>query len=301
MQVTVDALLAGARLDTALAKLAGVPRTRVAAAIRARHVLLNGIAAKSSETVTSGDRIDYEIDALPPLNARPESIPLEIVFEDQALLVVNKPAGMVTHPAHGAYSGTLVNALLGHVEDLPVGEGEEAPLRPGLVHRLDRDTSGLLVVAKTPRALELLGRAMQQRHISRRYVGIALGTVNPPSGTLTGGIGRDPRHRQRMAVREAGKHAVTHYRTLEPLRGATELAFELETGRTHQIRVHITALGYPLLNDPVYGHADHRVALPGQALHAGRLAFHHPLTGEPLVFEVDPPLEYAAAKELFRV
>ncbi|TAM74081.1 RluA family pseudouridine synthase [bacterium] len=301
MQVTVDTLLAGARLDTALAKLAGVPRTHVAKAIHAGHVLRNGVVAKGSDTVIGGDRIDYEIDAPPPLNARPESIPLEIVFEDQSLLVVNKPAGMVTHPAHGAYSGTLVNALLGHVADLPVGEGEEAPLRPGLVHRLDRDTSGLLVVAKTPRALELLGRAMQQRLISRRYVGIALGTVSPPSGSLAGGIGRDPRHRQRMAVREAGKHAVTHYNTLELLRGATELAFELETGRTHQIRVHIAALGYPLLNDTAYGHGDHRVALPGQALHAGRLAFRHPLTGEPLVFEVDPPLEYAAAKELFRV
>ncbi|TAM56191.1 RluA family pseudouridine synthase [bacterium] len=300
MQATVDALLAGARLDTALARLAGVPRTRAAAAIRAGTVRRNGALAKGSEIVLEGDHVDYEIGAPPPLAARAESIPLEILYEDDALLVVNKPAGMVTHPAHGAYSGTLVNALLGHVEALPVGQGAEAPLRPGLVHRLDRDTSGLLVVAKTPRALELLGRAMQQRLISRHYVGIALGTVSPPAGTLAGAIGRDPRHRQRMAVREAGKHAVTHYHTLEVLRGATELAFELETGRTHQIRVHIAALGHPLLNDSVYGHADRRVGLPGQALHAGNLSFRHPLSGEPLAFSVPPPLEYAAAKELFR-
>jgi len=300
VQVTIDPLLAGARLDTALAKLAGVPRTRAAAAIRAGHVLRNGVPAKSSEIVAAGDRIEYEIDAPPPLNARPETIPLDILYEDAELIVVNKPPGMVTHPAHGAYGGTLVNALLAHVGDLPVGRGEEAPLRPGLVHRLDRDTSGLLVVAKTPRALELLGRAMQQRRIARRYVGIALGTVTPPAGTLTGPIGRDPRHRQKMAVREAGKPAVTHYRTIEVLRGATELEFELETGRTHQIRVHIATLGYPLLNDPVYGHRDHRVALPGQALHAGWLSFRHPVSGEPLEFSVDPPVEYAAARELFR-
>ncbi|MDE2571568.1 MAG: RluA family pseudouridine synthase [bacterium] len=296
----MDAQLAGARLDTALAKLAGVPRTRAAAAIRAGRVLRNGEAVKGSESVAAGDRIDYEIEAPPALNALPEAIPLEIVFEDEHLLVVNKPAGMVTHPAHGAYRGTLVNALLGHVAGLPVGQGEEAALRPGLVHRLDRDTSGLLVVAKTPRALELLGRAMQQRRISRRYVGIALGVVAPASGTLTGPIGRDARNRQKMAVRANGKPAVTHYRTVEALRGATELAFELETGRTHQIRVHMAALGYPLLNDAVYGHPDRRVALPGQALHAGRLAFAHPISGVPLEFSLHPPAAYAAARELFR-
>ncbi|HVA37901.1 MAG TPA: RluA family pseudouridine synthase [Candidatus Dormibacteraeota bacterium] len=300
MRATVDPLLAGARLDTALAKLAGVARTRAAAAIRAGLVLRNGLPAKGSETVAEGDRIDYEIEPPPALNARPEAIPLDIVYEDAELLVVNKPPGMVTHPAHGAYSGTLVNALLAHVGTLPVGTGEEAPLRPGLVHRLDRDTSGLLVVAKTPRALELLGRAMQHRKITRRYVGIAVGTVTPPAGTVAGPIGRDQRNRQKMAVREGGKPAVTHYRTLEALRGATELAFELETGRTHQIRVHMAALGFPLLNDPVYGHADKRVALPGQALHAGSLSFRHPVTGEELTFAVDPPVEYAAARELFR-
>ncbi|MGH7757597.1 MAG: RluA family pseudouridine synthase, partial [Vulcanimicrobiaceae bacterium] len=222
-------------------------------------------------------------------------LPLDIVYEDAALIVVNKPAGMVTHPAHGARDGTLVNALLAHVASLP-GDA----VRPGLVHRLDRETSGLLVVAKTEPALRALGTAMQRRAIRREYLGLVTGIPDHVRGTIDGAIGRDPNHRLRYAVRADGKPAVTHYELRERLVHASELRFQLETGRTHQIRVHLAAFGHPVLGDHVYGKHDERVDLPGQALHAWRLELHHPETSEPLVFEIDPPAAYQRTREALR-
>ncbi len=245
--------------------------------------------------VAAGDVLDFVIPERPPLEAQPEEIALTIVYEDDALLIVDKPAGMVTHPAHGARDGTLVNALLAHSGSLPGN-----PLRAGLVHRLDRDSSGLLVVAKTNAALTALGKAMMARAIGRTYLGLVVGIPAHPRGTVDGALGRDPRDRLRYAIRPDGKPAVTHYAVREPLTGASELEFTLETGRTHQIRVHMAALGYPLLNDPVYGTVDPRVDLPGQALHAWRLAFRHPETGAPVAFEAAPPPDYVAARELLR-
>jgi 23S rRNA pseudouridine1911/1915/1917 synthase len=217
------------------------------------------------------------------------------VYEDDALLVVDKPAGMVTHPAHGARSDTLVNALLAHAPALP---GER--LRAGLVHRLDRDTSGLLLVAKTDAALTTLGRAMQRRYVQRVYRGIVVGVPADPEGTIRGAIGRDPRNRLKYAIRADGRPAVTHYELRETLRAAAELEFRLETGRTHQIRVHLAALGFPIFNDPVYGRPDPRTRLPGQALHAWRLAFRHPVNKRPLSFESAPPADYQATLALLR-
>jgi len=217
------------------------------------------------------------------------------VHEDDDVIVVDKPAGMVTHPAHGATSGTLINALLGYVRSLP---GDV--LRPGLVHRLDRDTSGLLVVAKTEQALSTLGKAMKARHISREYLGLVVGVPTHPKGTIDGNIGRDPHNRLKYTITAEGKHAVTHYEMRERLKDASELIFTLETGRTHQIRVHLAALGHPVLNDPVYGKTDPRFELPGQALHAWRLAFRHPRTAQQMEFQVDPPTEYTSAKQLLR-
>jgi 23S rRNA pseudouridine1911/1915/1917 synthase len=221
---------------------------------------------------------------------------LTIVYEDDAMVVVDKPAGMVTHPAHGAVDNTLVNALLAHAPRLP-GEA----LRAGLVHRLDRDTSGLLVVAKTEAALGTLGRAMQQRYITREYRGIVAGVPRESEGTIRGALGRDPRNRMKYAVRAEGKPAVTHYVLREAFGDAAELVFRLETGRTHQIRVHFAAFGYPIFNDPIYGRLDPRTQLPGQALHAWRLAFKHPVTKVPLDFESEPPPEYLATLEQLRV
>jgi 23S rRNA pseudouridine1911/1915/1917 synthase len=225
----------------------------------------------------------------------PESIPLDIVFEDETVIVVNKAAGMVTHPAHGAADGTLVNALLAHAGDLP-GDA----LRPGLVHRLDRDTSGLLLIAKTEAALGTLGRAMQARYIKREYRGIVVGIPRDREGTIRGPIGRDPRNRLKYAIRADGKPSVTHFATRELLRDAAELTFTLETGRTHQIRVHMAAVGNPIFNDPIYGKLDRRSALPGQALHAWKLAFKHPVTKEHLAFEVPPPAAYLETLEMLR-
>ncbi len=192
-----------------------------------------------------------------------------------------------------------LNALLAHVGSLPPPSGalsNDDAVRPGLVHRLDRDTSGLIVVAKTPQALSALGKAMKARYISREYLGLVCGIPPHAAGTLDGAIGRDPKNRLRRAVLADGKPAITHYEVRERLRNACEVLFRLETGRTHQIRVHMAALGHPILNDPVYGRSDPRFDLPGQALHAWRLALRHPRTGRDMEFAVDPPSEYAFAK-----
>jgi 23S rRNA pseudouridine1911/1915/1917 synthase len=293
---TVLSSEAGARCDVAIARVSGASRGAVALAIRAGDVKLNGTVPKPAMAVAEGDVLEFAIAVAEPLEALAEDISLDVIYEDDALLVVDKPAGMVTHPAHGARDGTLVNALLAHVWTPLPGE----PLRAGLVHRLDRDTSGLLVVAKTPEALGLLGKAMMRREIVRTYRGLVTGVPEHPRGTVDGALGRDPHNRLRHALRADGKPAVTHYEVLEKFHDSAELVFTLETGRTHQIRVHMTALGHPIVNDPVYGRVDPRLDLPGQALHAWRLAFPHPITHLPLAFEAPPPFDYLAALEVLR-
>jgi len=267
----------------------------VAEAGRNGAILLNGEPVKGSTQVAEGDRLEFALPVRAPLEAMPQDLPVSIVYEDDDLVVVDKPAGMVTHPAHGARDGTLVNALLAHVENLP---GE--PLRAGLVHRLDRDTSGLLVVAKTDAALRALGKAMMRHFIEREYLGLVVGIPEHAEGTIEGAIGRDPHNRLKFAVRAGGRPAVTHYQVQERLLGASELSFRLETGRTHQIRVHLASFGHPIVNDPVYGRRDPRVSLPGQALHAWRLRFRHPTRRTELEFEAPPPAEYLRAKDILR-
>lgn len=286
---------AGLRADVVVARVAGVSRSIVADAVKRGDLLLNGAAVKGSTPLAEGDALEFALQERAAIVAEPEAIDVPVVFEDDDIMVVDKPAGMTTHPAHGATSGTLVNALLAHAGTLP-GEA----LRPGLVHRLDRDTSGLLVVAKTPEALSRLGKAMKARYIKREYLGLVWGIPTLPLGTIDGAVGRDPHNRLKYTITADGKPAVTHYELREKLYHASELLFRLETGRTHQIRVHMAALGYPIVNDPVYGKADSRFPLPGQALHAWRLAFRHPRTREDLEFETPPPREYAATKEMLR-
>jgi 23S rRNA pseudouridine1911/1915/1917 synthase len=278
-----------------LARLTGFSRSHVASALRAGAATVNGAAGKPSTLLEAGDRLDYAIAPPQQLEVEPEAVALDIAYEDDDVLVVDKAAGMVTHPAHGAVDGTLVNALLAHVASLP---GER--VRAGLVHRLDRDTSGLILVAKTDAALGTLGRAMQARYIEREYRGIVTGTLDEPAGTIRGALGRDPRNRLKYTIRNEGKPAITHYALREALVGASELVFRLETGRTHQIRVHLSALGHPLVNDPLYGRRDARVPLAGQALHAWRLRFKHPRTKQMMSFESEPPPEYLATLEFFR-
>lgn len=284
---------AGKRADLIIAHVTGVSRSLVTEAVKRGDVLLNGAAVKGSTLVAEGDALEFTLLERPEIVAEPEEIDVPIVYEDEDLMVVNKPAGMTTHPAHGATSGTLVNALLAHAGTLP-GEA----LRPGLVHRLDRDTSGLLVVAKTPEALSALGKAMKARYISREYLGLAWGFLQHPRGTIDGALGRDPQNRLKYTITPEGKPSVTHFELRERLYNASELIFRLETGRTHQIRVHMSAMGHPIVNDPVYGKIDGRFPLPGQALHAWKLAFRHPRTREDLAFEVDPPREYIATKAM---
>jgi len=286
---------AGKRADVIVARLSGAPRSLVAEAVKRGDVRVNGMAVKASHPLELGDVLEYDVAARTPLVATPEAIDIPIVYEDDDIVVVDKPAGMVTHPAHGATSGTLVNALLAHIGTLP---GD--PLRPGLVHRLDRDTSGLMVVAKTSEALSALGIAMKARDIKREYLGLVHGVPEHTRGTIDGPIGRDPHNRLKYAIVGDGKPAITHYEIREVFSKNAELLFRLETGRTHQIRVHLAAMGHPIVNDPIYGREEARFGLPGQALHAWRLAFRHPRTDREMQFEADPPLEYLHARELLR-
>ncbi|MBV8529914.1 MAG: RluA family pseudouridine synthase [Candidatus Eremiobacteraeota bacterium] len=284
----------GRRTDVLVASLAGSSRSRAAQHAKSGGVLVNGAAAKPSRVLEAGDVLQFEIPAARELVARAEPIELALIYEDDDLLVVDKPAGMVTHPAPGATSGTLVNAVLAHVG----GSLPGAALRPGLVHRLDRDTSGLLVIAKRDESLHALATAMKGRHIEREYLGIVCGVPQHARGTIQGAIGRDPRNRLRFTVVEGGKPAVTEYEVRASFRKHAELIFRLHTGRTHQIRVHLAAGGHPILNDPAYGKKETRFELPGQALHAWRLAFRHPRTGAPMEFETKPPQPYVQARDL---
>jgi 23S rRNA pseudouridine1911/1915/1917 synthase len=290
----VTAEEAGNRTDVVVASLSGASRSLVAQSVKVGAVRVNGLPVKASLPLEEGDVLEFEVAARSPLIATPQRIELAVIYEDDDVLVVDKPAGMVTHPAHGVTGGTLVNALLAHVNERLPGDG----LRPGLVHRLDRDTSGLLVVAKREESLRKLGAAMKARRIEREYVGIVCGVPQHARGTITGAIGRDPRNRLKFAIVENGKAAVTHYDVREAFSKYAELRFRLETGRTHQIRVHLAGAGHPLLNDALYGRRDARVELPGQALHAWRLAFRHPASGAHLEFEAPPPPAYLEARAI---
>ncbi len=295
MRYDIGADDAGKRADVVVAAYSGASRSRVAGAVKAGAVRVNGETIRPSHLLEAGDVLEFTIEAVAVRTVEPQAIALAIVYEDDDVLVVDKPAGMVTHPAHGARSGTLVNALLAHAHALP---GD--PERAGLVHRLDRDTSGLLVVAKTEASLRALGEAMRARTIHREYLGLVRGHPEHPTGTIDGPIGRDPNHRLKYAIVRDGKPAITHFVVREQLAQHAELAFTLETGRTHQIRVHLAASGHPIVNDRVYGKREPRSELPGQALHAWRLRFAHPRTGAPLAFEVAPPAGYLRTLECLR-
>ncbi len=299
---------AGQRLDRFLAESIGtLSRSRVKALIVEGRVTRDGVrTGEPAEPVREGARYELRLPAPVAATPRPQSIPFDILFEDADLLVLDKPAGLVVHPAPGNEDGTLVNALLAHCGDSLPGIGGER--RPGIVHRLDKDTSGVMVVAKTEQALATLSAAFAARDLDRAYVAIAWGMPVPPAGEIEGAIGRDPRDRKRMAVlAHGGRHALTRYRTVGVHEAAvSRLECRLDTGRTHQIRVHLAARGHPLVGDPVYLRRVPAVAkslpedirrtlldFPRQALHAARLGFAHPRTGAPLSFETSPPADLA--------
>ena len=296
--------LAGQRLDQALARMfPDYSRSRLKAWLLDGSVLVDGAQWRPRDRVLGGETVVVTVNTDAAVHAEPEPMKLDVVYEDADLLVINKPAGLVVHPGAGNASGTLMNGLLAHAPRL-----ESLP-RAGIVHRLDKDTSGLLLVAKSLPAHTALVRALSERAISRQYLAVCNGVLTG-GGVIDAAIGRHPVDRTRMAVRDTGKPAVTHYTVIERFRAHTLVKVVLETGRTHQIRVHFAYRRHPLVGDPVYGG---RLALPAgasealrdalrgfrrQALHAARLELRHPVTGEELGFDIPPPADF---QELLRV
>jgi len=299
---------ASERLDAWIARrLPEVSRSQVTQLLEQGHIRIDGRVPKKSEKPAAGDVIEIEIPEPTPTNVGAEEIPLTIVYEDRDIVVIDKPAGMVVHPAPGHGQGTLVNALLHHVTDLSGVGGE---LRPGIVHRLDKDTSGLLLVAKHDQSHRALSAALKAREIKRWYLAASWGHLREDDVTVDAPIGRSPNYRQKMAIVPTGRNAVTHFHRLERWRGADLLRCQLETGRTHQIRVHLLSIGHPVVGDVTYGANFQRAMsgtilswarafakrVPRQFLHATELSFQHPRTGEAMRFvsELPPELEVAA-------
>lgn len=285
---------AGQRLDRWVGAATDLSRSRVQKLIEQDRVRLNGTTCRQKKALLqTGDRVDIDIPAPAPVEMLPEAIPLEVLYEDEELLVVNKPKGLVVHPGAGHASGTLANALLAHCTHLSGINGEQ---RPGIVHRLDKDTSGAIVVAKSDRAHRHLQAQIQAKTARRTYLGITLGRPRDETGTVSAPVGRHPRDRQKMAVvsSDKGRHAITHWRVLETFPHFALLRFDLETGRTHQIRVHAAHIGHPIVGDLTYGPS--RLKLPakltGQALHAWQLSFTHPVTGDIITATAPPPEEF---------
>ena len=290
MDFIVEDVDAGKRLDSFLAEknTANYTRSFIGKMIEENLVLYNGKPSKASTKIKTGDRIELFEKEPEPLAVKGEEIPLEIVYEDDDLMVINKPRGMVVHPAPGHTSGTLVNAVLSHAgESLSSINGV---LRPGIVHRIDKDTSGLILVCKNDFSHKALAKQLEEHSITRRYHAICSGRLKEEQGTVSAPIGRDEKNRKQQAINyKHGKDAITHYRLLENLQNASLLECRLETGRTHQIRVHMKSIGHPLLGDPLYGPKKNLYAIKGQALHAMVLGFVHPRSGESMAFSADYP------------
>lgn len=307
----------GTRLDKYLASIIeDTSRTKIQEAIKEGYITVNGKEEKASYSVEPGDKLEVRIPIPKPPEVEPEELPLDIVYEDEDLLLVNKSANMVVHPAKGNWSGTLVNGLMWHTDEL--SEPEEDTIRPGIVHRLDKDTSGLLVVAKNDKTHRILSEYFRTKDIERTYWAIVWGTPDNKEGTITGAIGRDPHNRKRMAVvpEDKGKNATTHYKVLEYFDHLTLLELKLETGRTHQIRVHLADNNLWVFGDQKYGGDSVRygpntgsrkqmfknlfASLQRQCLHAKTLGFEHPTTGEMVEFDSELPGDFQQVLGMLR-
>ncbi len=274
----------GERIDSYIAKNTDLSRSRVVSLIEEGNVLLNGKPATKKDKVKSGDEISVTIPEAIPLEVKAEDIPLDIIYEDSDLLVVNKSKGMVVHPAAGNYEGTLVNALLFHCRDSL--SGINGVMRPGILHRIDKNTSGLLMVAKNDNAHSFLAEQIKEHSFEREYEAVVHGNIKADSGVVNAPIGRHPVKRKQMAVTDKNsKEAVTHYEVIERFGAFTHIRCRLETGRTHQIRVHMAYVGHPVAGDDVYGPKKAAGGLTGQCLHAKRIGFIHPSTREYMEFE----------------
>ena len=286
------------RIDKYLMKKTEYSRSKIQKMIVSGDILVNGEIVKNSYVLSLGDMIEvgeYSFD----VSVEPEDISLDIVYEDDYLLVVNKPSGMVVHPAHGHYHGTLVNALMYYCnQNLSHNNGE---IRPGIVHRIDKDTSGLLLVAKTDQVHDELANQIASKSVQRKYIALVHGVIFEDTATIDAPIGRDANDRKKMAVTDfSSKEAITHIRVLERYADATLIECVLETGRTHQIRVHLAYIGHPIVNDPVYGHRKMENPLFGQMLHALSIGFIHPITKEYLSFTSDVPEEFLRILDLYK-
>lgn len=277
------------RLDVFLSKRENLSRSKIQKLIEEEKVTVNGSFESASFKVDENDQIEILDDLDYEINVEPENIPLDIVYEDDYLLIINKPSGMVVHPGCGNYHGTLVNALL-YKFDLSKGESK---FRPGIVHRIDKDTSGVLVVAKTDEAHELLSEMIKNKEIERKYYALVEGVIMHDTGTIDAPIGRDTVNRQKMTITATNsKDAITHFKVLKRYTDKTLIECKLDTGRTHQIRAHMEYIGYPIVNDPVYGRNKNKATSFGQMLHSKSIKFTHPITKQEIYKEVELPKEF---------
>lgn len=281
----INVLTSGQRLDKALADLSPLSRSQANDQIKQGLVLVNGQQKKAKYTVQAGDVIQFELPKEEVLEYQAQDIPLDIIYEDEALAIINKPQGMVAHPSAGHPSGTMVNALMYHIKDLSSINGV---VRPGIVHRIDKDTSGLLMVAKTDEAHQALAAELKAKKSLRKYLAIVHGNLPNDRGMIEAPIGRSEKDRKKQAVTAKGKEAVTRFTVLERFGDYSLVELQLETGRTHQIRVHMAYIGHPVAGDPLYGPRK-TLSGHGQFLHAETLGLTHPLTGEDMLFTVEPP------------
>lgn len=290
----------GERIDRFLSEnLESLSRSYIQKLVKESGVVVNGNPVKANYRINAGDEIRIEIPDPEPVAILPENIPLDILYEDEDILVVNKPKGMVVHPAPGHYSHTLVNAVLYHCGGRL--SGINGVLRPGIVHRIDKDTTGSLLICKNDRAHQILSDELKEHHITRRYHAVVHGNLKKDTGTVNAPIGRHPSERKKMSTRSPiGRPAVTHYRVLERFGDYTYIECELETGRTHQIRVHMASISHPILGDPVYGPAKSPFKLTGQTLHAKILGINHPTTGKYMEFDAPLPDYFVSLLERLR-
>ena len=286
----------GKRLDQSLMEILQISRSKCQKMIENESILVNGKKVRSSYLIKENDEIEVLDYIEPVMDVTPEKMDLDIIYEDNDVLIVNKANGIVVHPGSGNYDHTLVNGLLYHSSSLSNTNGD---FRPGIVHRIDAYTTGLLMVAKNNEAHEILAKQLEQKTTTRKYIALVWGIINNDTGTIDAPIGRDKKDRKKMAVVEDGKKAVTHFRVLERFKEVTLIELSLETGRTHQIRVHMNYIDHPVVNDPVYGKRK-KIDETGQCLHAKTLGFHHPKTGQYMEFTSELPNEFLNILDQFK-